>query len=414
MNQRAAGKNLLRRRYTGTLVPLVSMLLGACGDAAIGAADKSTVRDSAGVQIVESRAPAWDEGDGWRLAETPILEIGMAEGASPYLLDRVVGARRLADGGVVVANAGSQELRFYDVEGRHLHSAGGQGMGPGEYQDIGWMDGYPGDSLLVYDPRARRVSVTSSDGEVGRSLTFGRMETGGAAIPVGAFADGSLLGRVATVVGAGEVSTGMRKSTATYAHFSGADGSLLDSIVTLPGEERHLLVEPTMMMITTPLLAPAPHHALSGDRVFLGHGGSFEIATYTSGGAVQRIIRRSGDPIPVTATELALLIDRRLAREEDEKFNRQLTQILASMPTPEFRPAFAGLLADTEGNLWAQESALPGEPNGWTVLDGDGRMLGTVELPQSFRPLQIGADFVLGVATDDLDVQRVLMYELVK
>jgi hypothetical protein len=41
-------------------------------------------------------------------------------------------------------------------------------------------------------------------------------------------------------------------------------------------------------------------------------------------------------------------------------------------------------------------------------------MLGSVALPDRFRPTQIGSDFVLGVWSDDLDVQHVRMYRLDK
>ena len=41
-------------------------------------------------------------------------------------------------------------------------------------------------------------------------------------------------------------------------------------------------------------------------------------------------------------------------------------------------------------------------------------MLGTVTMPAGFRATHIGADFVLGVWTDDDDVQYVRMYGLTK
>jgi hypothetical protein len=78
-------------------------------------------------------------------------------------------------------------------------------------------------------------------------------------------------------------------------------------------------------------------------------------------------------------------------------------------------PFYEAALLDDEGNLWVDEfqpppSALPT----WTVFDADGRMLGAVSMPDRFRPMQIGADFVLGVWSDDLDVQHVRMYRLEK
>jgi hypothetical protein len=40
--------------------------------------------------------------------------------------------------------------------------------------------------------------------------------------------------------------------------------------------------------------------------------------------------------------------------------------------------------------------------------------LGSVCLPEGLAVHQIGADFVLGVSTDELETERVVMYRLVK
>lgn len=36
---------------------------------------------------------------------------------------------------IALVNQGSQQLRVYDADGRHLFSAGGEGRGPGEFAD---------------------------------------------------------------------------------------------------------------------------------------------------------------------------------------------------------------------------------------------------------------------------------------
>jgi hypothetical protein len=54
------------------------------------------------------------------------------------------------------------------------------------------------------------------------------------------------------------------------------------------------------------------------------------------------------------------------------------------------------------------------EPPRWIVFDSDGRWLGAVEVPPNGRVSEIGADYVLGVWRDELDVERVQMFELIK
>jgi hypothetical protein len=50
----------------------------------------------------------------------------------------------------------------------------------------------------------------------------------------------------------------------------------------------------------------------------------------------------------------------------------------------------------------------------WTVFDTEGRLLGALEIAGRVRVVDIGSDYVLGVWQDDLDVERVILYELLK
>ena len=48
------------------------------------------------------------------------------------------------------------------------------------------------------------------------------------------------------------------------------------------------------------------------------------------------------------------------------------------------------------------------------VFDPDGVMLGVVETPKRFRIYEIGSDYVLGRGADDLDVEHIQIYDLLK
>lgn len=106
------------------LRPLAMHVLAASVVAACGAGDRAdtapVVRDSAGITIVENSAPAWRPGEGWRIAAEPEVEIGVLEGEAPYQLYRVRDAVRLPDGRIVIANGGSNELRYFAPDGRWL------------------------------------------------------------------------------------------------------------------------------------------------------------------------------------------------------------------------------------------------------------------------------------------------------
>ena len=87
--------------------------------------------------------------ENWSLSAEPSVVIGGADERQGYLLHYVVGATRLGDGRIVVANLSSLELKYYDLEGRHLFDAGGRGEGPGEFQSFEQLTRLPGDSILV-------------------------------------------------------------------------------------------------------------------------------------------------------------------------------------------------------------------------------------------------------------------------
>ncbi len=121
---------------------MVGLVVGVATSAACnadGVAPASAVRDSAGVRIVESVAPQWTPETAWRLSQEPVTHIGGMEGDPNQELFRVRGAIRLTNGNIVVANAGTSELRFFRADGSYLRSAGGDGDGPGEFRVVSWV-----------------------------------------------------------------------------------------------------------------------------------------------------------------------------------------------------------------------------------------------------------------------------------
>lgn len=390
---------------------LLPLLLTSCGDAAAGGAAAPVVRDSAGIQIVENTGSAWTDGAEWRLSDEPILQIGRAEGAAEYLLDRVAGARRLAEGGLVIANGGSGELRYYGSDGTYLRSVGGFGEGPGEFRGMEWVKPYGVDSLAVFDRALERISMMSSEGEFGRVVSLTALGVAGRSNPQGVFGNGVILGDQRVRV---ETRSGLQQSDAVYELISEVDAAITDTLAIIPGMAFYVTMEPPMVMLTSPLLTPQPYGIVSHDRAYVGYGGAFEIQEFDAQGTLLRLIRKSAAPVPASGPDLDRLLEEQFATIDDAEVKERHTGVLAQLPRPEFHPAFTGLMADDDGNLWVQESRLPWETASWQVFDAEGRLLAPVEMPVGFRPLHIGSDFIVGLVTDDLDIQQVELYELVK
>jgi hypothetical protein len=231
---RAAGAGLVQA--AGLALATVILLVGC--DASGGADTGAVVADSAGVRIIVNEGPAWSRNEGWHLEETPRTEIGAVEGETPYLFDRVMGAVTLSDGRIAVADMGSSQVRFFDRDGRHLFSVGGQGEGPEEFRTITGVLPMPGDALGVVD-RYERIQVLDADGRHGARISTGAI--GGPADPltyhlnpprpfevIGALDGAGVVGREAspfTLTPAREFEEPERQEL-RFAHYAAAGGEL--------------------------------------------------------------------------------------------------------------------------------------------------------------------------------------------
>jgi hypothetical protein len=162
------------------------------------------------------------------------------------------------------------------------------------------------------------------------------------------------------------------------------DGGLIDTVGALPGDEWYLRSEGGGVVGGVRALGLEGHTTAHSDGFFYGDSESYEIGDYDRGG---------GDPVARQAIQ----------------------RMLIDMPFPETLPAYGEFRVDEEGNLWVSDYRRPGEKaTRWTVFDPSGAALGVVEMPPRFTPYQIGSDFVLGRWQDELDVEHVRVYGLLK
>ena len=250
-------------------VCILAASAATCGDAEEGRSDlNSVVRDSAGVTIVENERSAPDTRLGWRIAESPTLSIGAFEGDPAYELYQVMDAARLPDGRIVVANAGTGELRVFDASGAHLESWGGRGEGPGEFGEFAApfsVEAWPGDSIAASDTYARRVSIFDAHGVHGRTFVledpYYRL--------FGVMPDGKMCLGTIPAFEAGTMGTGMVRREVEYA-IASPDGSLHVALGTYPASEWYIFAEGGGMAVYP---QPFRHSAIArvwGDLIVIG------------------------------------------------------------------------------------------------------------------------------------------------
>jgi hypothetical protein len=397
-----------RGQWAGVIFAGTTAVLAACGGN--GSNDRVATNDSSGVSIIESQGPAWPAGNGWHLSTDPFLEIGQSDGASEYQFHRVEGALRLDDGRVIVADAGSSEIRFYDRDGTFQNSSGRRGEAPGEYQMITSLGYGPGDSIWVFDYGLRRFTVLTTEGDPVRTLTVGgNLSALGA---VGRLADGWFVVKEGWSSGShSENRQGLTRNPVAVVRTS-PNGSVLDTIATVAGREVFLSSEDGRAVMSAPLFGRNSAAAVRDDRVFIGDQETLEVMLYTASGALEQIVRVPGVDLELTGSDIERTTNELLANEPVER-RAMIRAHYEQMDTPPTRPAYGSLMVDAIGNLWAAEYVrYPDPPTVWTVFAMDGELLGEVHMPHGFQPLHIGKDWMIGVGRDELDVEYVRLYRI--
>lgn len=87
----------------------------------------------------------------WEVSSEPVFHLGVLEGDQHLQFFRISGLARLGDDRLVVANSGTQELRYFDAAGRFLDQGGGYGEGPGEFKFLRTIHALGPDSLIAFE-----------------------------------------------------------------------------------------------------------------------------------------------------------------------------------------------------------------------------------------------------------------------
>lgn len=390
------------------------MLGAAACDRPQQAAAHPAVRDSAGIEIIESPQPLWRETDQWRLAAEPALRLGHGEDPA-HQFAGIRSAVRLRDGGIVVADGGSEEIRIFDADGRHRNTAGGKGGGPGEFRSLRWV-GLHGDSIVSYDSGGRRVSVFTGAGAFVRSVPLEETPELTLVQPMGVLHSGVLM--VRPVMGSGlGFGTAERFDSVRFYGYDIATGDRVSEIGPFPGTESFMLAEGApgrdgwQMGMSLPF-GRALVADVNGDHLYIGTGHAPQIELYRHGRDLSAIIRWDSPVRPVTRNDIARFRAAFRGDGSSGPWSRRQERLLDAIPHPETAAPYSELRVDDEGRIWVAESRVGGDDPRWHVFDRQGRWLGRVSTPASLKIYRIGADWILGGTRDELDVEQVVLYRI--
>lgn len=405
--------SLYPRRIAPLSLPLLLVLAAsACRrEGTSESAGEGSARDSAGIRIVD--APASTEGlPAWSLSAEPIVDIGSAEGDPNAPTFHITDALRLPDGRIVVVNQGTQDLRYFDADGRWLATAGGKGGGPGEFEGLYRAVHGDGDSLLAYDYRSRALSVIGPDASYLSTVRLNLPATAGIAFPVARLSDGSILARTTTVWGMeGSPTEGLKRDTVALVRFR-PDGKLTDTVLTTRGNEQYVASVDNSFMVTSAPFGAELLVAAGGKTVYLAQSERWEVRSYDPSGKLVRILRRSVEPARRTDAMKRALLERELESARGD-FAKVLEKVFPEMPFPDRLPALGELSVDRAGDLWVADYAPPtADSTHWTIFGPGGRPAARLAVPTGLTFYEIGPDWVLAAQQDELSAPDVQLYGL--
>lgn len=361
----------------------------------------------------------------WITGDEPLVSVGGHAPTAAESLDRVVGATRMADGRLAIANQGTTTVKLFGPDGAYLGEFGGEGSGPGEMRYIFSLARMEGDTLAVLSASPGLTSF-DSDGQLIDAERRDLMSVpahpcrhgeGTAWKPL---AGGQLL-RVLQdnlgLPGCAARPDGVWRMSALVG-IPHDDGVRFDTIALMPGTER--VGNNYRVFGHSLLVAPGT------DRLYLGATDAGTILGVDYEGAVE--VELPG-PFPARPIPDEL----KLTDPFEYPIPGGGTRMSPGYTNyPDSFPRYGRLLVDSEQLLWVMEyPELSGPINSWRlaesfgepptvgpirwrVLGRDGTPVAEVETPAAVFVLEIGQDYLLGLHRDEFGVESVRVYELTR
>jgi hypothetical protein len=360
------------------VVVMTLLIAGGCEPGAPAAqrpsADNQGPSDS--VARVVTSLPLSDTGLTALAAVSPVLAIGERASAATRELSRIVGAVRLRDGSIVVANGATNQLRFYSPEGSLTHAVGGSGDRPGEFGRLDGLRRVDGDTLLAWDSRRNGVDVFAPDGAFVRFVRFKILDptqVGDIQTPLGRMSDGGFVVPVRRrLSAAGQITRDTVRLY--YVTPDGADGQVFLEVLGIdaytPGG-----VASDRARWPVPFGRQADVQ-LWRDTIFVMNELAPEVTGVEPGGRVLVHVRGGAVPRPLTPelwTRFVEDVASRHAAAERAGWRSAVERFVR----PPLLPAFRRVHVDERGQIWCEWAKRPGEAvSTWTVFGTDRRAIG--------------------------------------
>ena len=296
-----------------------------------------------------------------KIDEKSVITIGRDEASEAEQFYEIRSVVRMEDGRIVVADGGSNEVRFFTPDGRYIESVGRKGQGPGEFTRLSWVKRMDSDSLVAWDQELGRVTVMDPVGQTIRVFRIPADPEFWITIAEQIFPDGSIL----SVAGPAreEVDSAGNGFWTIVALIRTGPGGKNSGRIALVKQRRC----PVPNCLVQSSLLEAVWAAASGSLYY-----------YRPDQSVVEVLSLDGQSMSTIP----------------------LHGILAPIDTAAAVTAIKPDLAD--GLIWLRTI-----PNEWLALNAEGQIKASLKLPSALSVYEVTMDHVLGVAKDSTGIEYV-------
>lgn len=380
---------------------------------------------AAGCQTDAGSAPDAFEDNLWTLSERE-LRIGSVDDPD-YMIGFIGGITLGPDGLLYTLEWTEGSIRRWTPDGEPAGSFGRRGEGPGEFEQASSM-GFFGDSLWVWDTEAYRVSYFDLDGEflgsVSPRVDIGTMEEWPPR-PDRPLRDGTFIGR-SPMVGYAMADGTLKEAPIVRLD---ADGNRLARIWANPVERHNVfsITSGEMRRFSSQPFADDYFPSVGDNgvlvvdrRAWTGEGeASVKVVQIGLDGDTVFSAAVPYDPVPLSAERFDSAVAARVERWRSSPAFADEGKIRDEMYRPAYLPAVSGVMRAADGAIWLRRFDPVASEDGetmyeWWVLDAEGAPLARALIPADLRVAVIDGDTVWGIEVDELDVQYIVRYGVVK
>ncbi|HEX7050163.1 MAG TPA: hypothetical protein VF188_08190 [Longimicrobiales bacterium] len=378
-------------------VAALALALAACG---ADAPRPLTVEraDSAGIELVTTRGP--DVPLAWRF--TPLLTLGgAAEGPESFYSLAPTYVDADSAGNLYVLDRDNHRVVVFDSAGGVVRLLGREGGGPGEVEWPFNLSVAPDGTVSVWDMGKHGLVRWAPDGSV--------LET--RALPIPYFGPTLRVTALGVVFYDFTAPADTDHGRARVLLWRDGETTEIASLATPPPR---MATFPScgVSFRTGPVFAPTLEWDARGRMVAVGPGPDYVVDVYRDGKRTRSIRRAVPLRAATEAMALKALGEGMSVGLDTGECTIPAEEVVRARGVAPVIPAVDAVAIAPDGGIWVRRGFVQGEAAAVDVFGADGAYLGTLPVGAPFPALFLPGGRVAAIVTDDLDVDRLVVYRV--